>query len=53
MTVNHSAMLEQGNDYHASAKQIPNGARLTVTAKNADDHSSVAADSRTRFRRQS
>jgi hypothetical protein len=42
MTVNHSAMLEQSDDYHASAKHIPNGARLMVTAKNADDASSVA-----------
>lgn len=42
MTVNHSGMLEQGNDYHASAKHIPNGARLTVTARNADDASNVA-----------
>jgi hypothetical protein len=42
MTVNHSAMLEQGEDYHASAKEIPNGVRLVVTAKNAADASSVA-----------
>ena len=42
MTVNHSAMLEQGNEYHASAKQIPDGARLVVTTKNAGDGSSVA-----------
>jgi hypothetical protein len=42
MTVNHSAMLEQGDDYHASAKHIPNGARFVVTAKNADDVPGVA-----------
>ncbi len=42
MTVNHSAMLEQGNDYHASTKEIPGGVRLTVTAKAADDAAVVA-----------
>jgi len=41
MTVNHSAMLEQGNEYHASAVQIPNGVRLTVTAKSAGDAATV------------
>lgn len=42
MTGNHAAMLEQGDEYHASAKQIPNGVRLTVTAKQADDAAAVA-----------
>jgi hypothetical protein len=36
MTRNHSSMLESGSEYHASAKDIPGGARLTVTAKSAD-----------------
>ena len=36
MTRNHSGMLESDSEYHASAKEIPGGARLTVTAKNAD-----------------
>ena len=42
MTVNHSAMLEQGNDYHASAREIPGGVHLTVTAKAGDDATVVA-----------
>jgi hypothetical protein len=42
MTLNHSAMLNGGTEYNASAKEIPGGARLTVTAKNAADASAVA-----------
>jgi hypothetical protein len=42
MTSNHAAMLEQSNEHHASAKQIPNGVRLTVTAKHPDDPTIVA-----------
>jgi hypothetical protein len=42
MTVNQSAMLEQGDEYHASAEQIPNGVRLTIVAKNANDFRAVA-----------
>jgi len=42
MTVNHAAMLDQSSEYHASTKQIPNGVRLTVTAKTADDAAAVA-----------
>jgi len=35
MTLNHAAMLTSDSEYNASAKEIPGGARLTVTAKNA------------------
>jgi hypothetical protein len=42
MTLNHSAMLDGGNEYNASAKEIPGGARLTVTAKNPADANIVA-----------
>ena len=41
MTLNHAAMLDMENDYHASAKEIPGGARLTVAAKNNSDASVV------------
>src|SRR5881628_2614111 len=37
MTMNHTSMLDKGEDYHASATEIPGGARLTITAKNASD----------------
>lgn len=36
MTRNHAGMLEDDSEYHASAKEIPSGARLTVTAKHSD-----------------
>ncbi len=42
MITSHSAMLEQGADYHASAVEIPNGTRLTVTSKNPDNSKAVA-----------
>ncbi|HTE44797.1 MAG TPA: hypothetical protein VK636_06100, partial [Gemmatimonadaceae bacterium] len=42
MTVNHAAMLEQGDEYHASARQIPNGVRLAVTAKSEGDAPTIA-----------
>ena len=42
MTINHSSMLDQGEEYHASAKEIPGGARLTVTAKNLGDGKVIA-----------
>jgi hypothetical protein len=42
MTVNHTSMLDKSDDYHASAKEIPEGARLTITAKNASDAAVVA-----------
>ena len=42
MTVNHSAMLAKESDYNASAKEIPGGARLTVTAKDTGNAATVA-----------
>ena len=33
MAVNHSRMLDQGAEYRASARETPNGARITFTAK--------------------
>jgi hypothetical protein len=42
MTMNHTSMLDAGADYHASAQEIANGARLVITAKNAEDASIVA-----------
>jgi hypothetical protein len=42
MTINHTTMLEQGTEYHASATPIPNGARLVVTAKSPTDSVLVA-----------
>ena len=42
MTVNHAAMLTSDSDYNASAKEIPGGTRLTVTAKKANDTNIVA-----------
>ncbi|MEO6877557.1 MAG: hypothetical protein ABI205_03685, partial [Gemmatimonadaceae bacterium] len=37
----HAMMLEMGDQYHASAVAIPNGIRLVVTARNADDSRQV------------
>jgi len=42
MTRNHTAMLDKGDEYHATSKEIPGGARLTVTAKNANDANVVS-----------
>ena len=42
MTKNHTSMLDQGEEYHASAKEIPGGARLTIVAKNSADVNAVA-----------
>jgi len=42
MAANHTSMLDQGDEYHASAKEIPGGTRLTVTAKNPGDSNVVA-----------
>lgn len=42
MTLNHAAMLTNDSEYNASAKEIPGGARLTVTAKNASAADVVA-----------
>lgn len=42
IAVNHTRMLDQDNDYHASAVERGNGALITVTAKNANDPRMVA-----------
>jgi hypothetical protein len=42
MTKNHTAMLDAGNDFRASAKDIPNGARVTVVVRNTGDARAVA-----------
>lgn len=42
MAMNHSRMLDQGPEYRASAREIPNGAQLTFTAKNPSDAKMVA-----------
>ena len=42
MVVNHSRMLDMEGEYHASAVQTANGARITVTAKNPGDARAVA-----------
>ena len=42
MAVSHTNMLDQSAEYHATAAEIPGGARLTVTAKNAADTQMVA-----------
>jgi hypothetical protein len=42
MAINHSRMLEQEGEYHATATEIPNGARITVTAIRSSDARMVA-----------
>jgi hypothetical protein len=42
MTKNHLAMLDAGPDYRAAAAEIPNGVRVTVTARNRGDDTAVA-----------
>ena len=42
MAVSHSTMLEHDTEYHATAKEIPGGARLTVSAKDTSDAALVA-----------
>ena len=42
MAVSHSTMLEHDTEYHAIAKEIPGGARLTVSAKDTSDTGLVA-----------
>ena len=41
MAVNHTRMLDD-TQYRASASEIPNGAKLTITAKNPSDATAVA-----------
>ena len=42
IAVNHSRMLDMGNDYHATASEQSDGAIITVTAKDASDTRMVA-----------
>ena len=42
MAINHSRMLDQGAEYRATAREIPNGAQITFTAKNPSDARAVA-----------
>lgn len=42
MVTNHAMMLGQGSDYRTAAVTIPNGVRLTVTARNGADSRMVA-----------
>lgn len=42
MTKNHFAMLDAGTDVRASSVEIPNGVRVTVTARNRTDGKAVA-----------
>lgn len=42
MAMNHSRMLDQGAEYRATAREIPNGAQIRFTAKNAADAKMVA-----------
>jgi hypothetical protein len=42
MVGDHARMLDQGADYRASTVSIPEGAIMTVTAKNASDPREVA-----------
>jgi hypothetical protein len=42
MVTNHAKMLDQGTEYHAATKELANGVRLTITAKNASDSRAVA-----------
>lgn len=42
MLASHAAMLDGSAQYRASASEIPNGMRLTVTSKNPGDAKAVA-----------
>jgi hypothetical protein len=42
MAINHSRMLDQEGEYHASATEIANGARITITAIRPSDARMVA-----------
>jgi hypothetical protein len=42
MAINHTRMLDQGSEYHATAVEIANGARITITAKQESDARTVA-----------
>src|SRR5205085_996823 len=42
MAINHARMLDQGPEYHALAAETPEGARITVTARNRTDARAIA-----------
>ncbi len=42
MAMNHSRMLDQGSEYHATARETTSGAQVTVTAKEPSDTRTVA-----------
>jgi len=42
MAMSHTMMLDQSVEYHAAAKEIPGGARITVTAKDSNDAGMIA-----------
>ena len=42
MMMNHTKMLDQGKEYHASASALPDGALVTVTARKTADSRAVA-----------
>jgi hypothetical protein len=42
MAVNHSKMLDQGTEYHVVAREIANGAVITVTSRDGSDARMVA-----------
>jgi hypothetical protein len=42
MAMNHSRMVDEGAEYRAVAREIPNGAQITFTAKDPSDARMVA-----------
>jgi hypothetical protein len=42
MLTSHAAMLEMGDTYHATTTEIPDGARLSVTARDTSDAKTIA-----------
>src|SRR3954470_15910535 len=42
LLASHAATLEMGDTYHATSTDIPEGARLTVTARNPNDAKTIA-----------
>jgi hypothetical protein len=42
LVASHAATLEMGDTYHASSTDIPDGTKLTITARNPKDAKTVA-----------
>jgi hypothetical protein len=42
MAMNHSRTLDQGAEYRATAREMPNGAQITFTARNPSDAKMVS-----------